>query len=143
MRKHIESRIPYSGRMFEWEVFGNPTMNDEHDHSKKKSLFDSIMEVKQNQGDWDPTDPNTRFANDLHALVADKMGLDDYSNLKFFKALGGGLDHHWGADGFFEIGDNRVFVDLTLRNKGLKDTVEIHPDDNLDEIATIIAEQLN
>ena len=142
MKNIYKSRTPYSGRMFEWEVFGNPTMDIAHD-STKNSLFESIMEVKKNQGNWDPTDPNTRFANDLHALVADKMGLDDYSDLKFYKALGGGLDHHWGADGFFEVdGKNRVFIDLTLRNKGLRDTVEIHPEDDLDEIATIIAEQL-
>ena len=140
MKKYIEPKFIYTGRMFEFEVFGDPVLKN---NGEKKSLFEAILEVKRNQGSWDPTDPNTRFANDLHALICDRLKLENYSELKFYKALGGGLDWYYGADGFFELGDRRVFIDLTLRNKKLRDTVEIHPDDVLENIADTIAEQLS
>lgn len=69
----------------------------------------------------DPTDPERRFANDLHATIADKLGLDDYGKLRFYTAVTHthfDVFHH--VDAFFELQYEtdegsiaRVTLDLT------------------------------
>jgi hypothetical protein len=83
---------------------------------------ESIKAIKESQS-GDPSDPEAFFANDLHASVADKMDLDDYSQLKFYTAIPKShLDIKHGIDGFFEIETNsgeklRFTIDLSTRPK--------------------------
>jgi hypothetical protein len=92
----------------------------------------------------DPSDPKTRFANDLHATICELMGLENYSQLKFYTSVGSSLDHFHGIDGFFELHiDERnpkntiiVTIDITMNpNKGEQykaDHIITVPTDGLD-----------
>lgn len=67
------------------------------------SYRQALATVKEFQPS-DPSDPERRFANDLHATIADKLGLEDYSALRFYTAATHThLDVLHGIDGFFEL----------------------------------------
>ena len=78
-------------------------------------------------GNFDPCDPATDFANDLHAMIIEEMG-GEYSDLEYYPAQGSHLDY-CGVDAFFKfkyLDENnkedfvRVCLDLTsnsLENK--------------------------
>ena len=68
---------------------------------------------------WDPSDPEPRFASDLHASVALALGLDDWSTLKFFTAVGSALDHFHGVDCFFVFKGKIVTIDVTVNSEKL------------------------
>ncbi len=84
----------------------------------------AITMVKESQP-WDTTDPEPRFANDLHALVAEGLDLEDYSKLRFYTAVSKThADVFHGIDAFIEYeyedgrGDTvRATIDLTTRPK--------------------------
>lgn len=102
-------RMSYTGRFFETDNFGESLARDTQYLEYDKAL----EEVKNNQP-WDPTDPKPRFANDLHAEVALELGLkDDWSELRFYTAIGSALDHYHGVDAFFEFDEARVTMDIT------------------------------
>ena len=74
--------------------------------------------VRKNQPKgWDPTDPPSHEASDLHCLVCDALGEDDYSQCGLFTALGSSLDVHHGVDAFFEYMGTVVTIDVTLNTK--------------------------
>lgn len=77
-----------------------------------KTYQDALEQVK-NDYLGDPADPQPRFANDLHAEVAQELGLEDWSGLKFYTAVNSALDRYHGVDAFFEYGDARVVMDAT------------------------------
>jgi len=68
------------------------------------------------------------------------LGLDDYSKLKIYTAIGSHLDVYHGVDAFFEVEINgklhRVTLDVTFnKNKedgGRADVVFLVPGDGLD-----------
>ncbi len=68
--------------------------------------------VKKNQP-WNPSDPSNKMANDLHYLVGEKLGLEDFNDLKLYSALGSPLDLYFGVDAFFEYGDAKITLDIT------------------------------
>ncbi len=101
----------------------------------------ALAMVKESQP-FDPADPEPRFASDLHATVADKLGLEDYSQLKFYTAVSKThLDVFHGIDAFleFQYGDDvkgvvMATMDLTTRPKKLwkADVLIVVPDEGFD-----------
>lgn len=110
MRYHGMS---FTGTEIEEESLGHVQVsgyNGEH-----MAYRESMRWVKAHQPKgWDPTDPSPRFANDLHASVAEALGLDDYSELRFYTAVGSPLDYFHGVDGFFEYRGKIVTIDVTV-----------------------------
>lgn len=98
------------GKEFELSLLGNE-IND--GLCKYDSFKNCICRIKDKQR-WDVSCPvSNRFANDIHALVAIALGLDDWSKLEIYNALGSALDYYHGVDFFFVIGNKRVTIDLT------------------------------
>ena len=99
------------------------------------------MEIVRRCQPWENfSDPDPRFANDLHAKIADLLGLGDYKILKFYTAVGSHLDKFHGIDAFFEYdcGDKTITItlDVTINpRKGEEykaDVVFYFPADGLD-----------
>ena len=71
---------------------------------------------------WNPTDPPAGIASDVHALTCDELGIDDYSALMLFTALGSSLDKHYGVDAWVEFTDSEsgesviVTLDFTINS---------------------------
>lgn len=90
----------YTGHLMESETLG------ELSHLERENFyvpFRRAMAWVEEHQPFDPTDPGPRFANDVHALVAEKLGIEDLNEVKFFTAVGSPLDHFHGIDGFFRI----------------------------------------
>lgn len=95
--------------------------------------FAEAIEKAKERKLFSPTDPAPEFANDLHAMVADFLGLEDLTELEYYTALApeglplNSLDFDHGVDAFFELkrkegkGNDRVTLDLSFRDK---DTVK-------------------
>ncbi len=105
----------YTGGLVEEELLGG---HKKVDWDKKRfwTKEDAIEFAKNNQPEeWGKVDdPKPRFANDMHALIADRLELDDYSNLKIYNATGTPLDLFYGVDLFLEYQDQIVTIDITL-----------------------------
>lgn len=121
-------KMSYTGKFFEADNFGESLCKD----TGYVEFPTALEEVKNNQP-GDPTDPKPRFANNLHAEVAEGLGLkDDWSELRFYTAVGSALDHYHGVDAFFEFGDARVTMDITqnpAKSGGYKADVIIGPEE--------------
>lgn len=122
-------RMQYTGRFFETDNFGESLAQD----AGYTEYVPALEDVKKNQP-WDPADPKPRFANDLHAEVATELlGLEgDWSEVRFYTAIGSALDHYHGVDGFFEFGDARVTMDITqnpAKESGYKADFIIGPEE--------------
>lgn len=69
------------------------------------------------------SDPPSKWLNDVHALVAEKVSPENYENLKIFPAVGSSADIHHGIDAFFVYTDPKtgkqamVTIDLSLRKR--------------------------
>ncbi len=133
MYKHqrYTTKSGYSGQLFEYEVLGRVAKCVNSEDIKYISYRQAIEQAKTTQStDWDPADPPTDVANDLHALVAMKLGIEEWSELKLFSAIGKALDYFHGVDAFFEYRGNVCTIDLTLKDKGgYKADVEVSPRD--------------
>ena len=130
----------YTGKLFEGEVLGECKVAWDGYMSYKGS-----MELVRENQPWDPSDPESRVANDLHASVAITAGIEDFEELKLFTALGTPLDYFHGVDAWFEFRGSVLTVDVTTnRHKDeYKADMVIHLDDldeeNLSETAARIA----
>jgi len=105
-----------TGHLLEHEMLGSGHYSEEGEYQPYR---EAMRYVKEHQP-FDPSDPAPRFANDVHATIADMLGLEDYSQLKFFTAVSSLLDKCHGIDGFFELEDAdnphkvlRVTIDIT------------------------------
>ena len=98
----------YTGKLWEEEIIGHCT----HIVMKYTSYENSMNIVKKSQP-WDTTDPQPRFANNLHANVAMALGIEDWSQLQFYTAVGSPLDYFHGIDCFFEFQGHVVTIDVT------------------------------
>lgn len=109
----------YSGGLLEHELFG-ANRHEKIARGERPSYYSynqSVEEVEKIQI-GDPSDPEAKFANDLHATIAEKLGLEDYTKLSFYNALGTSLDYYHGVDAFFKYKDkegntHRITLDLT------------------------------
>lgn len=109
----------YTGRLFEEEVFGKCLNKDGKKRASKK---DSIEFAKKNQPWSDPSDPEPKVANKLHALVAIALELgDDWSELKFYTGVGSPLDY-LGIDGFLQFAEGKIVtIDVTMNTEKSKE----------------------
>ncbi|MBI2045983.1 MAG: hypothetical protein HYT28_00995 [Parcubacteria group bacterium] len=95
-----------TGGIVEHELFGSVEINPQPLVYEK--FRNAVAVVKKTQPFEDPSDPDPRFANDLHASVAELLGILDYKTLKFYTAVSRSphkktsLDFHHGIDAFFE-----------------------------------------
>ncbi|MDD4819185.1 MAG: hypothetical protein PHH27_03375, partial [Candidatus Colwellbacteria bacterium] len=86
-------------------------------------IEDQFKIVEESQGeDFEPSEPKTKFAYDLHATIAEKLNLDNFEDLEYYTAVGTHLDN-CGVDAFFkfkyqdEKGEEkfiRVCFDITI-----------------------------
>ncbi|XOU94130.1 MAG: hypothetical protein ACNFW9_04765 [Candidatus Kerfeldbacteria bacterium] len=135
-----------SGKLVENNMLGGVKKTQEQQSSGETSYqkFDDALDyVKENQI-GDPTDPHAWFAYDLHATIADELGLEDYSQLKYYTAVGSSLDQYHSIDCFFEFQVDpennpkdivRVTIDLTTNPNKMDyraDMVILVPHDGLD-----------
>jgi len=90
----------------------------------KKAMSEVIERVSYSK--WDPTDPDSRICNDLHATVAIELGLEDYSDLKLFPAVHSSFDIHHGVDMFFLWGKKYATIDLTVNGEKGKHKADIN-----------------
>ncbi len=131
MRRGIEHRYRgggshVSGSVVEQELLGEigkETYGERFKGAEYVPYREAFRMVKESQP-FDPADPEPRFANDLHATLAEKLGLEDYSRLKFFTAVSKThLDVFHGIDAFFELtledehGAVVATIDITTRPK--------------------------
>lgn len=94
------------------ELFGKEYYSAFSEDDEKRA-----REAVEKMQPWpDPSDPSPEFANDLHATLADKLGLEDYADLEFYTAVNSHLDLYFGQDAFFKIkiGDKEIIVSLDL-----------------------------
>jgi len=107
-----------SGKAAEAEVFDS--VSEEYEKYGEGEYFNfrtSMAMVKESQPFADPSDPETPFANDLHASVAELLGLENYGQLKFYTAISSHLDFYHGVDAFFELdlgGGNTITATLDV-----------------------------
>jgi len=109
-----------TGRLFEWEVLKDGVdIISKREHVNYKTYYSSLKEVisQVDQTSWDATDPDSKIANDLHAHVADELGIDNYDELEFYPAVGSNFDVFHGVDCFFVYQGKVVTIDLSTRNK--------------------------
>lgn len=120
---HPELMSPERGGIYEELIFGRPNIPPDHEILKEARgngylPFAKAMKLVKEGQKGNPSDPERPFANDLHAIIAEELGLSDYSKLNFFSAVGTALDHFHGVDGFFvynsQYGPIVVTLDVTL-----------------------------
>lgn len=116
-----------TGGIIESQVFGGIVkINKETPDYRKFS--EALSYVKTLQPFEDPSDPDPQFANDLHASIAEILGIEDYTKLKFYTAVSKSphkktsFDFHHGVDAFFEYETDEgkiklVTMDVTTREK--------------------------
>ena len=112
----------YTGKIAESEVLGEtakPEQEKEMDLESYVTYGQAVDLVQDFQPFQDSTDPyEKRFPQDVHATLADFLGLEDFSQLRYYTAIGSPLDHFHGVDAFFELdlgnGESvRVTLDMT------------------------------
>ena len=116
-----------TGRLFEWSLLGRAPATPTHEYMP----FQEAMALARRLCPWDPTDPEPRQANDLHFHVCRALGVDDFSRVRVFSALGTPLDRFHGVDFWVEFGDGVVTIDLTAnksKNRHKADVV-VHPEE--------------
>ncbi len=102
----------YTGRLFEEEVVGRCLWN-----CADYVPFRKAMTIVKNFQPWDPTDPSSPVMNDFHALLCEALGLEDYSLIGIYTAVGSPLDLFHGIDVFVEWNNVFVTIDLTINSK--------------------------
>lgn len=91
------------GKLVENNMLGSTRRDMEMNNPDEYQRYDDAMNFVRENQKGDPTDPSAWFANDLHATVAEKIGLKDYSRLKFYTAVGSKLDQFHGIDAVIEL----------------------------------------
>lgn len=130
----------YTGRLYEEEFFGVCAGRARGYMTWRESM--AFAKEFQPKG-WNPSEPNTKMANNLHARVC--MAIEericedlDWEKVKLFSAIGTPLDWYHGIDAWFEFEGTVVTIDLTVdQNKqSSKANLVIHPGE--DELPNLI-----
>ncbi len=134
----------YTGRLFEEEVLGTLHISWSRENYVP---FDRAVALAIAHQNWNPSDPSSRLANDLHSEVALSLGLEDWQELHLFSSVNSPLDYFHGVDGFFEFRGRVVTFDVTTNCHKLsaKANFVLHPDDfeeNRPVVARMIARAL-
>jgi len=134
-----------SGRLFEHDVLGKGVdicyRGKQVIYKSYKKAMSEVIDFV-NRTNWLPFDPIHDLCNDIHASVAEELGLDNINHLKVYPAVGSSLDVYHGVDMFFTLGKKVVTVDLTVKEKDdYKADITICPDEveNLPTLAKKIS----
>jgi len=120
------AKSAFTGRLFEEECLGRCSVGN----NGYIPRYQAMDVVRENQP-WDPSDPEPSEVNDLHAMIALSLDLEEWASLKFFTAVGTALDYFHGVDAFVEFQGKVVTLDLTThpaKQEGKADIV-VHPND--------------
>lgn len=130
-----------TGKTVERELFGDVCNKCDFQQTAYLPYHWALQDARIHQP-WDPTDPQPRFANDVHATIAEHFSPLDYSRVCMYTAIRSSLDHHHGVDAFVECHDNsgttwRVTLDVTTNPQKIHqackaDVVFLVPRDGLD-----------
>lgn len=105
-----------AGQFFEQSVFKGCVDGNTDNIREYMGYKESLDWVREHQPKKDYKNPETLDSGQLSQLksaVSSKLpNVDEV--LKFYTAIGSSLDRFHGVDGFFELGDHIVTVDLTL-----------------------------
>lgn len=108
IKKEVKSKVD--------DIIENRVRKNRHIFLKELSEDEQFEVIEKSQFGADPSDPSTKFANDLHAVIAEKLKLEDYSDLEYYTAVNSHLDF-CGVDGFFKLKNKdkniRVCFDIT------------------------------
>lgn len=110
-------KFGYTGGQLEKELFSSIEQKESHPPLELYIGYKAAKNiVKDSQPYEDPSDPDPRFANDLHATVAESLKLEDYSKLRLFTAVDSHFDQRHQVDAFFELDSRggRVVVKLDV-----------------------------
>ncbi len=101
---------------------------------KEFEIEDQFKIVEESQGeDFEPSEPKTKFAYDLHATIAENLDLEDFEDLEYYTAVNTHLDN-CGVDAFFKFKNKseqgekqpiRVCFDITTNTPEEKRNQEI------------------
>ena len=116
--RYAQSRDGYTGGLFEREVVGKCQWNGIMEYFPRKQTMDMVRELQP----WDPSDPGpsaNSLPNNFHASIAEALGVEDWSEVRLYTAVGSPLDKFHSMDAFVEFRGQVVTIDLTLnRLKG-------------------------
>ncbi len=115
-----------TGREFEEKVVGHCLWQWQGYTTREKAM----ARVRNSQPEsWDPTDPEPDIANNLHAYICIKLGLEEWSEVAFYSAVGSPLDRWYGIDAFFQFRGEVVTIDLTTnpKKRQYKADLIVHP----------------
>lgn len=140
----------YTGRVLEAELFGEVekeawTVFEERAYKPYRESMDLVRQAQliDPEKGFNPSCPKPSFANDLHAMLAEKLELDDFERLRFYTAVHSILDYQHKVDGFFEFDDipgkKPVIVTLDLtqnpeKTESKADMILLVDEENLDLI---------
>lgn len=99
-----------TGRLAQEEVL-YPCNCDCHNCKSDFELLKRIIESQPSE--WDPTNPKPIIANNLHAIVAIALGLEDWSELRIYTLLGTILDKR-GFDFILMFRGKIITGDITV-----------------------------
>jgi hypothetical protein len=117
-----------SGKLSEIDSLGTFKQTDEYRRAFQKEAsesgyvpFEAAMKlIRDHEGEFDPTNPDKPFANELRIAIAEELGLegDDMDRIQFHTAVGTPLDHFHGIDAWVEFvpgrgGARTVTLDYT------------------------------
>lgn len=134
------SQFGYTGRLFEEEVLGVLKVS----WSREDYVpFNKALALARTHQNWNPSDPSSRPANDLHSEVALALELEDWQELRLYSSVNSPLDYFHGVDGFFEFRGQVVTIDVTTNSRKVtaKADFVIHPAD-LDENRPVVAKMI-
>jgi hypothetical protein len=85
------------------EILSKRVKGDRYRYIKQLKDEELFKIVEESQGsDFDSSDPKNAYASDLHAIIAEQLGLDDYSDLEYYCSVDTHLDK-CGVDAFFKF----------------------------------------
>jgi hypothetical protein len=101
------------------KIYGERVVRNRERFLKEIDIEDQFKVIEKSQLNDEPESPETDFAGDLQSALAEKLGIEDYSDLEFYSSVGSHLDY-CGVDGFFKAkkkdgsGFIRITFDLTM-----------------------------
>lgn len=106
-KKFGEPRISgsISGSIVEQELLGEvkPEYFKRFNDTQYVPYREAMRMIKEMQP-FEPTDPEPKFANDLHATLAEQLSPENYAKLRFYTAVSKThFDIFHGVDGMFEF----------------------------------------
>jgi len=132
-------REAWTGRLGEEHLLGLPKIEKKRGGEIPYIPYRQSFEMTKRLAAFDPSDPEPQFANDLHATIAEMLGLDNYELLRYYSALRTPLDIYHSVDAFFELdsgtGDTvKITIDLTFnpQKEQYKADIILFVDKNLD-----------